>query len=593
MKKIFLKLGLSCLTLLAVSGCNDDFLERAPLDQITNETFWNTENDLAVYNNTLYNQVRNDWAVPIMMGHMNGFDSHFANIWSQDEFSDNMAPREPRHLRFQQVRAGMHNIPTTPEWFGYQGWNFVRTINVGLANYNRAAIPQAAKDKYIGEARLFRGWFYAEKVQKFGDVPYVDRELNVDSEELYAGRMPRAEAMQKILADLNFATEKLPNNWGDGNAPGRINRWAALLVKARVCLYEGTFNKYHNAGDSKMWLEEAAKAAKELMDKGPYRLYSTGKPDSDYNAYHRILDLTGNPEVISWRKYKTGIINNNVQAYFDYTGGATKSMVEDYLCTDGLPISLSPLYKGDEKIEDVFENRDPRLRQTVLHPADTKKYNYHMADGRIYPRLLGMPGGGFQTTTGYHIIKHYNADDLIGKAFDAGESPAITLRFAEALLTYAEAQAELGVITQADLDLSINKLRDRVKMPHMKLGGIPVDPRYVKDGVSPLIAEIRRERRIEMFMEGLRYNDLKRWKQGKKLEIPTMGMRWSADARARFAGSAMRTSIDPVSGKEYIDVYKGTDFATPVFNEARHYLWPIPLNTLAQNPAIKQNPGWD
>lgn len=364
-------------------------------------------------------------------------------------------------------------------------------------------------------------------------------------------------------------------------------------MKARLCLYEGTFNKYHKAGESKMWLEEAAKAAKELMDKGPYRLYKTGDPAHDYNAYHRVLDLTGNPEVISWRKYKLGVITNHVQAYFSYTGGATKSMVEDYLCTDGLPISLSPLYKGDEKIEDVFVNRDPRLRQTILHPDDTKFYRYDKEDGPSYPRLEGMSGGGYKTTTGYHVIKFYNADDLIGKAYNTAESPAITLRFAEALLTYAEAMAELGTISQADLDASINKLRERVKMPPLMMSNVPVDPRYTKDGVTPLINEIRRERRIELFMEGHRYTDLKRWKQGKKLEIPAMGIRWSADAKARFSGTTMKTAIDPVSGKEYIDVYKGTDYAVPVFDEARHYLWPIPLNVLAQNPAIKQNPGWE
>ncbi len=592
MKTKFLKFSGALLVTFLVSGCNDDFLERYPLDQITNETFWNTENDLAVYNNSLYNLLRNDTAIPIMMGHKDGFDSHFSSIWQQDELSDNMAPREPRHNFFQQIRAGKHNVPSNPDWFGYQGWNFVRAINVGMANYDRAAIPQATKDKYIGEARLFRGWFYADKVAKYGDVPYVERELNIDSEELFAARTPRAEAMKKILDDLNFASTKLPDNWGDGNAPGRINRWGALLVKARVCLFEGTFNKYHGLGDSKMWLEEAAKASKELMEKGPYRLYNTGHPETDYNAYHRILDLTGNPEVISWRKYKIGVITNHVQAYFNYTGGATKSMVEDYLCTDGQPISLSPLYKGDETIEDVFVNRDPRLRQTILHPADAQFYNYHLGDGRAYPRLLGMPGG-FTTTTGYHIIKHYNAADMIGKAYNTAESPAITLRLAEALLINAEALAELGTITQNDLDLTINKLRDRVKMPHLMLGSVPVDPRYTKDGISPLIAEIRRERRVEMFMEGLRYDDLKRWKQGKKLEVPAMGIRWNAAAAARYAGTTMKTSNDPVSGKEYIDVYKGTDYAVPVFNEAKHYLWPIPLNTLAQNPAIKQNPGWE
>lgn len=593
MKNKLFKFGLVCLMVMGTTACNDDFLERYPLDRITNQNFWKTENDLAVYNNSLYDFLLDDVNIPILQAHDEGTGSNYASIWHQDEFADNMASRHPRHTRFQQVRSGKHTVSSGDQWFGYDGWNFVRAINVGMANYTRASIPQATKDKYIAEARLFRGWFYGEKVTKFGDVPYLERELNIDSEELFAARTPRAEAMKKVLADLNFAAEKLPSDWGDGNAPGRINRWAALLVKARVCLFEGTFNKYHGIGDSKIWLEEAAKASKELIEKGPYRLYKTGKPESDYNAYHRILELKGNPEVIAWRRYKVGVYTNHVQKYFRQSGGATKSIVDDYLCTDGLPITLSPLYQGDEKFEDVFVNRDPRLRQTILHPADTKKYRYYEDDGRTYPRLDGMPGGPTTSTTGYHIIKTYNAEDMIGKSFNAGETPAIILRLAEGMLIYAEALAELGTITQADLDMSINKLRDRVAMPPMRLGNIPVDPRYTADGVSPLIAEIRRERRVEMFMEGQRYPDLLRWKQGKKLEIPSMGMRWSAANKARFSPTTMKTSIDPVSGKEYIDVYKGTDWANPVFDESKHYLWPIPLNILSQNPAIKQNPGWE
>ncbi|MGA0560656.1 RagB/SusD family nutrient uptake outer membrane protein [Larkinella sp. VNQ87] len=591
MKRYNLLAGLIFGTAFVFSSCNDEFLERYPLDRITNQTFWNTENDLRVYNNSLYDLARNDDNVPILHAHFNGFDSHWGSVWFQDEFADNMAPRHARHTFFQQVRSGKHTTPTDPQQFGYKGWNFVRAINVGLANYDKAAVSQAIKDRYIGEARLFRGWFYAEKVQKFGDVPFVEKELNVDSPELYAARTPREEAMNKVLEDLNFASTKLPDSWGDGNAPGRLNRWCALLVKSRVCLFEGTWRKYHGGANATMWLEEAAKSAKELMDKGPYRLYSTGNPKTDYNAFHRVLNLAGNPEVMYWRRYQLGVFTNHVQSYFEYAGGATKSLVEDYLCTDGLPITLSPLYKGDAKIEDVFENRDPRLRQTVLHPEDAAFYKYHLADGRPYPRIQGMEGG-YLSTTGYHIIKHYNADDMIGKAFDTAESPAIILRFAEALLNYAEAQAELGKITQADLDASINKLRARVAMPNLELGKVPVDPRYTADGVSPLIAEIRRERRVELFMEGFRYNDLKRWKQGKKLLIPTMGIRWDAAAIARYPKATVQTIVDPVSGQTYIDVYKGTDWANPVFDENKHYLWPIPLNTLAQNPEIKQNPGW-
>ncbi len=591
MKNIFLKSVWVIALAMVWTGCNNDFLERFPLDQITNDTFWNTENDLMVYNNRLYDMARNDDNVPILQGHFEGFNSYWGSVWFQDEFGDNMAPTHARHTRFQQVRAGKHIIPTNPEWFGYKGWDFVREINIGLANYNKATASQEVKDKYIGEARLFRGWFYAEKVSKFGDVPWVDHELNIDSEELFAARTPREEAMAKVLEDLNFASTKLPDSWSDGNAPGRLNRWCALLVKSRVCLFEGTYRKYHGGTNPEMWLQEAAKAAKELMDNGPYQLYTTGNPKSDYNAYHHILDLTGNSEVMYWRKYKLGVFTNHVQSYFSYSGGVSKSMIEDYLCTDGLPITTSKLYAGDATIEDVFKNRDPRLRQTVLHPEDTDKYNYYLGDGRSYPRIEGMEGG-YKTTTGYHIIKHYNPDDLIGKAYNTGESPAIILRFAEALLNYAEAKAELGGMTQADLDMSINKIRDRVAMPHLILGNVAVDPRYTADGVSPLIAEIRRERRVELFMEGFRYNDLKRWKQGKKLLVPTMGIRWDAAAIARYPKANVKTIVDPVSGNTYIDVYQGTDWANPVFDESKHYLWPIPLNVLAQNPAIKQNPGW-
>jgi hypothetical protein len=580
------------IVLLVVStSCNDSFLERYPLDSITKETFWNTESDLVVYNNSLYNIARNDQTVPIMMGHDEGFNSNFLSIWYLDEMSDNATSVHPRHNFYAQIRAGKHIATVTPDNYGYSGWNFVRAINIGLANYNKAKITDATRNKYIGEARLFRGWFYADKVSKYGDVPYIETELKTDSKELFAERMPRVQAMDKIFDDLAFAAKNLPDNWGDGGAPGRLNRWCALLVQARVCLFEGTWRKYHGIAGGEKFLLTAAAASKELIEKGPYKVYNTGNPNTDYNSYMRVLNLSGNPEVMFWRKYTLGVITNHVQSYFEYHGGATRDFVEDYLCTDGLPITLSPLYKGDDKIEDSFENRDPRMRQTVLHPSDVAVYKFHMNDGRAYPRINGMAGGRI-SNTGYHVIKNYNADDMIGKAFNTAESPAITLRLAEGLLIYAEAQAELGKISQGDLDMSINKLRDRVKMPHLKLNDIPVDKRYAADGISPVLAEIRRERRIELFNEGFRYDDLRRWKQGAKLKKKSLGLAMNAAQKERYKGFVVKLYKDPVNGKEYLEPYAGSDFAEPVFDEAKHYLWPIPLNNLAQNPAIKQNLGW-
>lgn len=579
------------MLMLVVTSCNDDYLERVPLDSITNDTFWNTENDLAVYNNRLYDLSRNDVNVPINFAHDSRFNSHRYSPWYLDEFSDNATAMHPRHTRYMQVRAGKHNVSPGTQWFGYRGWNFVRAINIGLENYGRASVSETVRNQYVGEARLFRGWFYADKVSKFGDVPFVERELNIDSEELFAERMPRVEAMEKVFEDLDFASKNLPDDWGDGNAPGRLNRWCALLVKARVCLFEGTWRKYHGISGGERFLTEAAAASKELIENGPYSLNMTGNPDVDYNSFQRELFPTGNSEVMYWRKYVLGVFTNHVQSYFQYHGGATRDFVEDYLCTDGLPASLSPLYQGDDTIEKTFENRDPRMRQTVLHPEEAALYRFHRDDGREYPRLVGMAGGR-RSNTGYHVVKNYNAVDQIGKSFAQGESPAIILRFAEALLVYAEAQAELGVISQDDLDMSINKLRDRVAMPHLKLDNVPVDPVYAALGVTPIIAEIRRERRIELFNEGFRYDDLRRWKWGKKLEQKSLGIAMNADQQARYAGTVIPLYTDPENGKQYLEPYAGGDFENPVFDESKHYLWPIPLNQLAQNPNIGQNPGW-
>lgn len=591
MKNSLIKYSVILVATLMMVSCNDEFLERFPLDEISAETFWNTENDLKVYNNRIYDLAKSDNNVPILHGHDAGFSSHRWSFWMLDEFADNIAPTHSRHRRYQEVRAGKHNVPSGAQWYGYSsaGWSFVRTINIGLENYNNASVSQEIIDKYAAEARLFRGWFYADKVSKFGNVPWLDKELNIDSPELYAKRTPREEVMTNVLADLNFATEKLPADWGDGGGPGRLNRWAALLVKSRVCLFEGTWRRYHGGSDADMWLQEAADAAQEIMDSGPYSLYSTGDPTRDYSAIHQIPDdVTGVPGVMYWRRYERGIFTNHVQSYHrGYNGGATKSMVEDYLCTDGKPISTSPLYQGDAQIEDVFMNRDPRLRQTVLHPDDVPVWQYNRNDVRTYPRLNGMDGGQ-KSNTGYHIIKVYEVGSA-HRTYNTSQTPAIILRYAEALLNFAEAKAELGSISQGDLDQSINLLRDRVGMPHLTMD-VEMDPRYASDGVSALIAEIRRERRVELFMEGFRYNDLRRWKQGKKLEIPDLGIRFDAAAVTRYENANVQTEM--VDGVPYISVYKGTDWADPVFDESKHYLWPIPLDAISQNPDIDQNPGW-
>jgi hypothetical protein len=597
MKKYIFKTILFVFATAILVGCNDEFLEKSPLDAISNESFWNTETDLRVYNNSLYNLARDDNNVSIFMGHDDGFSSHRWGIWHLSGFSDDTAPRHSRHNNYQKVRAGKHGVPTGPFWYGYRGWDFVRAINVGMDNYGKAEVSEEVRNKYIGESRLMRGWFYADKISKFGSTQWVDKELNIDDDDiLYGARDDRDFVMGKVLEDLNFAVTSIPDNWGDGNAPGRLNRWGALLVKSRVCLFEGTWRKYHGLANADMWLTEAANAALELMEDGPYSLYESGDPTTTYNAIHRMEELSGNSEVIYWRRYERGIFTNHVQSYHrGYNGGATKSMVEDYLCSDGLPTSTSPLYAGDDSYTDIFVDRDPRLRQTILHPEDQAIFNYgnHLPGTYAYPRVQGMAGGQ-RIYTGYHIIKTFNAGASYA-SYNSSITPAITMRFAEALLNYAEAKEDLGTLTQADLDMSINLLRDRVGMPHLNMG-VAMDPRYAADGVSAELVEIRRERRIELFMEGFRYDDLRRWKQGVKLTLKDYGMRWDNQTIDLDGQVTVGTGMtaDPLGNThEYLEVYKGTDYETPVFDESKHYLWPIPVSANSQNPAIGQNPGWN
>lgn len=607
MKKPIIKFGLAVFATLVSISCNDDFLERMPLDEISNETFWNTENDLKVYNNGLYNIARWENDVSILAGHDEGFDSQSGGIWYLDGFSDNTAPRHSRGDLFQRVRAGKYTVTNNPDKFGYKGWNFLRAINIGLENYPKANVagrsgltPDQIRNFYVGEARLLRGWFYADKVSKFGDVQWVDQEVTPEDEDiLYGARDDREFVMDKVLEDLTFATENLPDDWKDGNAPGRLNRWCALAVKSRVCLFEGTWRKYHGGSNADMWLQEAADAALKIMESGEYSLYSTGNPDRDYNALHQLTDLSGNPEVLYWRRYQLGIFTNHVQSYHkEYNGGATKDMVESYLSVDGLPITLSPLYLGDEVYEDIWVDRDPRLRQSILHPDDQAIYRYGNHDFGVtrYPKIQGMTIPGLGIATGYHIIKVYE-NSAAYATYNTSSTPAIVLRYGEVLLNYAEAKAELGTITQADLDMSINLLRDRVEMPHLDLNP-PMDPRHADEGISALLVEIRRERRVELFIEGFRYDDLRRWKQGKKLEEKDYGIRWDAAYKAAIDPSGKVTIGSSITKDifgndvEYLDIYKGTDYATPVFDENKHYLWPLPLNALSQNPNLGQNPGW-
>lgn len=595
MRYIKIIYSLLFLTSFLFISCESDFLERYPLDEISDATYWNTETDLRIYNNRIYHtSMLNDQINICHRG--NTYTKMTRDIWGDTHTSSSYFAVHVNR------RSGKNPVPASPQIGGWKGWDLLRQINVGLANYHRADVPQQVINQYAAEARFFRAWFFSDKVQLFGDVPWVGKPMNIDSEELFAARMPREQAMDSIFADINFAVQHLPESWPGDMSPsttGRFNRWHALLLKSKIALFEGTWRKYHGGTNPEFWLGEAASAAKELIDNGPYDVYSTGDPYNDYRemfANETTFNLYDNPEVMYWREYRQGYETHMMQTYFHHQSGATKSFVDDYLMIDGLPPvtteGVHPSYMGDKTIEDVFENRDNRMRQTVLHPEDAVRYRFyeHMP---VHPLILGM-GGTKETVTGYQTIKYWNRE-MMNLTWGQIEQPAIIFRYALALLNYAEAKAELGTITQNDLDITINRLRDRVDMPHLSLDNVPVDPRYTD--VSPIIAEVRRERKIELAFEGLRLKDLYRWKWGHLLREPDMGIRWDEDAIERYAHATVRSSefTCPITGEAgpYIDVHKGTGYEGPVFDDNKHYHWPLPLNILTENPDLGQNPGWN
>lgn len=568
----FLKVLLSATLLIS---CNDGFLERYPLDEVTSKTFWVSENDLSSYTATIYTYVPTHWDL----------------LWD-DEVSDNMAP-----ATYNDIAAGLHTAST-----GTWDWSYLRKLNIFLDNYKKANVSDEIKNEYAAEVRFFRAWMYFDRVVKYGDVPWVDHELNVTNDEiLYGKRTPRNEVMDHVIQDLNFAVEHLPTE----RQEGRINKYAALHLKARICLFEGTYRKYHKSGDPTVYLRQAAEAAEVIINSEKYSLYSTGDINMDYRQLWITKDLKNNPEMIFYKQYDHDLLGHgNTPSRtipFD-NNGFTKDIVDDYLCTDGKVIGLSPIYKGNQTLDDEFANRDPRLTQTIVAPGVFffKECN----DDEIVPRLYVASGYGSATSTGYHWMKGYNLEDE--QNYGKADTDLPVFRYAETLLNYAEAKAELNEIAQHDIDRSINLLRKRVGMPNMVISELQRDPHsdmtkaagYLDEEVPVLLEEIRRERRVELAAEGFRRRDLLRWRAGKFYEKPVLGARWSyflnlkkVDGTPLYKKSSVGIDIF-INSEGYIEPYQKSLPKGRSFDPQKHYLEAIPLGEIALNPNLGQNPGW-
>lgn len=593
---------------LSMTACNDSFLDRTPTNDLNDNAFWNTTSDLETYCNGIYNEAASNGTYRFMIGfHSDAYSVKVTGPYSMEAMSDNFATMDGSQTWASAVAAGIENQPSGNPSYASWTWNLLRRINVFMANYDRVQTDESAKLPYVGEALFFRAWFYLYMVQNYGDVPLVTIPLETNSPELYGERTPRKEVMAQVLKDINDACTYLPaEEWG----ANRLTRGAALALKARIGLYEGTYRKYHKLGDEAEFLNACVEACEQLMKMG-YEIYDTGNPDKDYTTLFTTDDLSSNKEVIFYRKYAAGLKRHRMCGYtVNLRNGGTKDFVDDYLCLDAdgvaRPVALSHDYSNDTP-EQEFANRDPRLSQTFLAPGnDAAKALFE--DGNLgkftFPRLGNMTN--WPTLTGYHAIKYYIREQD-KKGFNEETHDYPLFRYAEVLLNYAEAKAELGQCTQDVLDETINVLRDRVDMPHLTVNP-EMDPKYAKYGLDALLIEIRRERRVELSFEYLRYQDLMRWAWGDKLKERVLGMRLedSAFSDPRYDGNITKAGSsnagkNPVyvfvaeDGKQYIDAYGGTNYAVErrSFDPAKDYLRPIPSSAIAANPALGQNPGWE
>jgi starch-binding outer membrane protein, SusD/RagB family len=588
--------------LLTGTSCKKNFLDRYPQDAIAPELFFKSESDLSLYINGLLS--------------LPGTGQYFG-----DQSSDNDASTAALEIKNMMV-----GTPSSQTITGGWDWGRLRNINYFLDNYDKANVAQDIKDHYAGLARYYRAAFYFDKVNRFSDVPWYGNTLNPNDSALYKARDPRSLVVDNIMADLLFAAqhikEKVPS--------GTPNLWAAKMLYARIALYEGTFRKYHPElnlqSTANRFLDSARAQAQDIMNSGKFGVYTNAQPEQDYASLFSSQDLLLNREVILACPYdyvkdpSNSNSNINSTVFGDYEQSPSRDLVQTYLMKDGKRFTDIAGYDKLTYTQE-FQNRDPRMKQTLAAPGFKRA-----SDLTPYIQRLN------KNFTGYHQVKGYAnyTDNNI-----AGSIDFPVYRYAEALLTYAEAKAEMTTLTQSDLDLTVNLLRSRVAMPAMNMALANTNPDPVQAAKFPdvtgankgIILEIRRERRVEFALEGYRYNDLMRWHGGKLLEKIPEGMYFPGLGKYDMTGDGVEDIIlidksqdIPVEASkeknslgvtlvyykagfigEDVTVYLKngtaggaivTETRTRTFADPMFYYRPIPYTQVALNPNLKQIFGW-
>lgn len=591
--KFNIKLLACFVAVFSLAACD---LDQFPQDDLSPENSFKTETELQYYINGI---------TPILS----------SNVESDilEKADNGVFPSLPDYItgkRSSSVSAG--------NW----SWTNLRKINIFL-KYSSNCPDVEVRQKYDAIARCLRAYFYYGKLKTFGDVPWYDKVLESDDKDLYKARDSRAFVAEKILEDLDYAIQYAPTDV----KLNECTKWTALAIKSRFCLFEGTFRKYHGLQDSEKWLKECVKASKELMDEGVYSIDMTGGPNVAYRDLFVQPETKGDAttkEVILARSYSIGLgvkhgTNYNINNISGQQMGLDKALINSYLMKDGSRFTDKPDYQTMTIVEECMD-RDPRLAQTIRTPKFVRV-------GATSDKVGLMQDAVKVSTTGYMPIKYVQDDTH--DAQTQNDNDIIAFRYAEVLLNYAEAKAELNLLTQNDINKSIKLLRDRVGMPNLIMEEANALPDPFLADQYPLVSgknkgvilEIRRERRIELVMEGLRYDDLMRYKAGelmtrqfKGIYVPEVNgvigyslkdmadKNWSAETGNFFF---FQTGYEPPKPNNALEVgvsvfltegTKGNKYVSShgvkTWDEERDYLAPIPKEQILINKNLKQNPNW-
>jgi len=564
-------------------------MEELPQAQIPKQPVFNSESGLKMYTNSFYE----------------GFTQESPSLYTANSY----------YIATNQVlRYLTENAYSAEESSGWK-WEPLRNINYFIVNCTDESVPLEIRNNYIGIARFFRAYFYFNMMKKFGDLPWIDHPLDVNDPLLYAGRDDRAMIVDKIKEDLDFAIANITTK--KDPSCSTITSTVAAALKSRVCLWEGTFRKYHALGDAEKWLQEAVSASQSVMDAG-YSIYTGAGTDKSY----RQLFISKTPvseEVLYAITFDgtLGIVHSGNRQWTSVTFGScpslTRSFVNTYLALDGTPFTDKSNYKTMSFPEEC-ENRDTRLSQTIRTPGFTR------VNGGA--TVETAPNYAY-AITGYHTCK-FTLDDTQYDNVDICDNNTIYFRYAEVLLNYAEAKAELGTLTDEDWSKTIGVLRSRAGIT----GGLTNKPtkvdtylqnRFFPDINNAEILEIRRERAIELSFEGFGWSDICRWKIGEMatkvwdgIYIPELDLPYDMNGDG-VLDVCFTKQLDPVKEPGVYYLYVGEILENGATNNSqisddghlvfmqdqirtwndKLYFYPIPAVDYVKNPNLGQNPGWE